>query len=99
MTEPDGTVVLEAVDTLPTTSPAFVIAVVAAACVTPTTLGTATFGGPDDTTIATALPLAARAKAAGVWLSTMPDGTVVLDAVVTSPTMNPASVNVVVAVV
>src|SRR5882672_773591 len=57
MTEPAGTVRLDAVVTAPTLRFAPVIAVVAAACVRPTTLGTATCGGPDDTTSAAALPL------------------------------------------
>src|SRR2546427_9708576 len=58
MTEPAGTVRLDAVVTAPTMRFAPVIAVVAAACVRPTTFGTATCGGPDDTTSATALPVA-----------------------------------------
>ena len=41
---------------VPTVRPAVVIADVAAACVRPTTFGTATCGGPDETTSATALP-------------------------------------------
>ena len=57
MTEPDGTVVLDAVVTVPTVRPAPVIAVVAAVCVRPTTFGTATCGGPDETTRLTALPV------------------------------------------
>src|SRR4051794_14297366 len=97
MTDPDGTVVLDAVVTVPMTRPAFVIAVVAAACVRPTTFGTATCGGPDETTRETALPLATCVAAAGVWLMTDPDGTVVLDAVVTVPTTRPAFVIAVVA--
>ena len=56
ITDPAGTVVLDAVVTVPTVRPAPVIAVVAAACVRPTTLGTATCGRPDETTSATALP-------------------------------------------
>jgi hypothetical protein len=51
--------VLEACVIVPTTSPAFVIAVVAAVCVSPTTFGTATCGGPDDTTRSTSLPTTA----------------------------------------
>ena len=39
-----GTVLLAAVVTTPSTSPALVMAVVAAVCVRPTTLGTATCG-------------------------------------------------------
>ena len=73
------------------------MAAVAAACVSPTTFGTATCGGPDETTSATALPVVACAPAAGVWLITDPDGTVVLDVVVTTPTVSPALVIAVVA--
>ena len=47
MTAPAGTVVLEAVVIAPTVNPADVIAVVAADCVSETTFGTATSGGPD----------------------------------------------------
>src|SRR5215475_12475567 len=92
MTDPDGTVVLDAVVTVPTINPAFVIAVDAAACVRPTTFGTATCGGPDDTTSATALPLATCEPAIGFWLTTDPAGTVVLGDVVTVPTTRPAPV-------
>ena len=42
------------------------IAAVAAACVRPTTLGVATFGRPEETTSATALPLATCVPPAGV---------------------------------
>src|SRR5215470_14396460 len=91
-TDPAGTVVLDDVVTVPTVNPAFVIAVEAAACVRPTTFGTATCGGPDDTTNATALPTTICVPAVGFWLMTDPDGTVVLDAVVTVPTVNPAFV-------
>ena len=56
ITEPAGTVALDAVVIVPTVRPAPVIAVVAAACVRPTTFGTATCGGPDETTRETALP-------------------------------------------
>jgi hypothetical protein len=45
ITSPEGTVELEAVVTVPTASPAPVIAVVAAASVSPTTLGTITMAG------------------------------------------------------
>src|SRR6187399_2043647 len=97
ITDPAGTVVLDAVVTAPTVKPAFAIAVVAAACVRPTTLGTATCGSPVDTTSATALPVVTCVPLAGVWLITDPAGTVVLDAVVTAPTVNPAFVIAVVA--
>src|SRR5262249_56748776 len=85
ITEPDGTVVLDAVVTVPTTRFALVIAADAAACVRPTTFGTATCGGPDDTTSATALPITICVPAVGFLLITEPEGTVVLDAVVTVP--------------
>src|SRR4051812_36221209 len=90
ITDPDGTVVLDAVVTVPTTRPAPVIAVVAPACVRPTTLGTATCGGPDETTSATALPAATCDPAIGVWLMTTPAGTVLLADVVMPPRTRPA---------
>ena len=65
MTEPAGTVVLDAVVIVPTVKPADVIALVAAGCVSGTTFGTATSGGPDDTTSATELPCAICVPAAG----------------------------------
>src|SRR5262244_4373962 len=92
MTDPAGTVVLEDVVTVPTVNPAFVIAVDAAACVRPTTFGTATCGGPDETTSATALPTTIWVPAVGFSLITDPAGTVMLDDVVTVPTVNPAFV-------
>src|SRR3954453_13069551 len=92
ITDPDGTVVLDAVVTEPTVRPAVVIADVAATCVWPTTFGTATCGGPDETTSATALPMFTCVAAVGFWLITDPDGTVVLDTVVTEPTVRPAVV-------
>src|SRR3954466_7858662 len=97
MTEPAVTVVLDAVVTAPTVSSAFVIAVVAAAWVRPTTFGVATCGGPDETESATALPMTTCGPAAGVLLITQPAGTVVLDAVVTAPTVSSAFVIAVVA--
>src|SRR6185295_17583717 len=87
ITDPAGTVVLEAVVTVPTVRPAFVIAVVAAACVRPTTFGVATCGNPDETTSATALPVVTCVPPTGVWLITDPAGTVVLETVVTVPTV------------
>src|SRR5436305_1107837 len=76
MTEPAATVVLDAVVTAPTIRFAPVMAVAAAVCVSPTTDGTATCGTPDDTTSATALPVATCAPAIGVWLITEPAATV-----------------------
>jgi hypothetical protein len=67
--------------------------------VSPTTLGTVTGAGPDETTRATEAPFAALAPAAGVWLMTLPLATVALDACVTVPTVSPAPVIAVVAAV
>jgi hypothetical protein len=97
MTDPAGTVELAAVETLPTVSPMFVNVVVAAACVAPTTEGTVTIRGPEETTRLTALPAATGVPLVGFWLMTSPAATVVLDAVVTVPTVRPAFVKVVVA--
>src|SRR5262249_25437355 len=99
ITEPAGTVVLVCCVIVPTTRPAFVIAVDAAVCVRPTTFGTATCGGPDDTTRFTELPTVTWVAAAGVWLITEPAGTVVLDCCVTVPTTRFAFVIAVVAAV
>ncbi len=63
MTLSAGTVVLVAVLTVPTVKPAVVMAVRAAACVRPTTFGTA---APSDTTKFTALAAATFFPAAGV---------------------------------
>ena len=92
MTDPAGTVMLDAVVIAPTVRPAPVIAAVAAACVRLTTSGTATCGRPVEMTSATALPMATSAPAAGFWLMTDPAGTVMLDAVVIAPTVRPAPV-------
>ncbi len=73
------------------------IAVVAAACVWPTTFGTVTSGGPLLTTRFTAEPATTFVPAAGVWLITVPAGTVGLDCVVTVPSARPAVVIAVVA--
>src|SRR3954469_22878705 len=97
MTLPDGTVMLEAVVSVPTTSCAPVIAVVAAACVNPTTAGALTCGRPVDNVSAIALPTTTSAPAAGDWLMTLPDGTVMLEAVVSVPTTSCAPVIAVVA--
>src|SRR3954464_5902108 len=87
ITEPAATVVLDAVVIAPTVRFTPVIAVVAAAWVWPTTFGTATCGRPDETTRATALPVVTRVPAVGDSLITDPAGTVVLDAVVMTPTV------------
>src|SRR4051812_30702863 len=92
MTDPDGTVVLDAVVTVPTKRPTLLIAVDAAACVSPTTFGTVTCGCPDDTTSATALPVATWTPADGVWLITDPAGMIVFDTVVTAPSVRPVLV-------
>src|SRR5258705_28027 len=78
--EPVGTVMLDAVVIAPTVRPAVVIAAVAAACVSATTFGTATRGGPEDTTSATALPVTTCVPAAGFSLTIEPAGTVELAA-------------------
>src|SRR4051812_50210411 len=46
--------------------------------------------GPDDTSSDTALPVATSVPAAGDSLMTVPAGTVLLDAVVTAPTVSDA---------
>src|SRR5882762_11669416 len=97
ITLPAGTVLLDAVVTVPSTSPALVMTVVAAACVRPTTFGTATCPGPVDTTRFTADPTFTWVPAVGLSLITLPAGTVLLDAVVTVPSTNPALVMAVVA--
>src|SRR3954466_15595011 len=97
MTLPAGTVMLDAVVMVPTTSCAPVIAVVAAACVNPTTAGALTCGRPVDKVSAIALPTTTSAPAAGDWLMTLPDGTVMLEAVVSVPTTSCAPVIAVVA--
>src|SRR6186997_2403854 len=81
MTDPDGTVLLDAVLTDPIVRPAAEIADVAAVCVSPTTFGTATWDGPLETVKATALPERTSVPAPGFWLMTDPAGTVALDAV------------------
>src|SRR6185369_11325780 len=97
ITLPAGTVLLAAVVTTPSTSPALVMAVVAAVCVRPTTFGTATLGGPLETTRLTADPAFTCVPAAGLSLITLPAGTVLLAAVVTTPSTSPALVMAVVA--
>src|ERR1043166_4380099 len=99
MTLPAGTVRLVSVVTVPTASVAPVIAVVAAACVNPTTFGTVVCGRPDDTTRVTLLLTRTSVPAVGFWLITDPLGTVRLVAVVTVPTASVAPVIAVVAAV
>ena len=79
ITLPEGAVLLGCVVTVPNTKPALVIAAVAAACVSPTTLGTATCAGPEETTRLTADPAFTSIPAAGLSLITLPEATVLLD--------------------
>src|SRR5262249_55529843 len=81
-----------AIVTVPSVRFPAVIALVAAVCVRPTTFGTVTIDGPDDTTSATDEPAATAVPAAGVELMIEPAGTVALGAVVTVPTTRPALV-------
>src|ERR1051325_25380 len=97
MTDPAGTVMLDCVVIAPTVSGAPVIAVLAAVCVNPTTFGTVVCGRPDETTKATVVLIRTSVFAVGVWLMTEPLGTVVLDCVVTVPTVSVAPVIAVVA--
>jgi hypothetical protein len=92
MTLPVATVLLEAVVIVPRARPAPVMAVVAAACVRPTTLGAVTVGGPVDTVMLTEEPMLTEVPEDGDSLITLPEGTVVLEAVVTNPTTRPAPV-------
>src|SRR5437016_12711840 len=76
------------------------MALVAAACVWPTTFGTATGvggGAPLETTRLTAEPFATLVPAAGLSLITLPEATVVLDCLVTVPAVRPALVMALVA--
>ncbi len=63
ITFPVGTVVLDWVVTVPNLNPALVMAVLAAACVKPTTFGTAV---PLDTVMFTGVPPVADVPPAGV---------------------------------
>src|SRR5688572_16344039 len=92
MTEPAGTVRLDAVVMVPTVRLAAVSALDAAACVRFTTSGTPTCGKPEDTTRDTAVLMTTSVPAAGFWLMIDPAGTVRLDAVVTAPTARLAAV-------
>src|SRR5687767_1858944 len=89
MTNPAGTVSLDAVETLPMTRPTAVIALPAAACVRFTTAGTDTSGRPDETTSVTAVPETTDVPASGLWLMTLPAGTVRLAAVLIAPAASP----------
>ena len=83
---------LELLVMVPTVSPAPVIALVAAACVWFTTMGTRTDDDPVETTISTLVPAATSEPACGLWLMTSPIGTVACDAVSTAPNVSPAVV-------
>src|SRR3954468_3256418 len=93
ITEPDGTVMLEVVLIAPTVRPMLVNAFVAFACGWFITSGTATCGNPEEITSATALPANTSAPAAGFWLITEPDGTVMLDDLLIAPTVRPMLVS------
>src|SRR5436189_1799743 len=97
MTDPEGTDALDCVVMVPTTKPAFVIAVAAAACVRLTTFGTLTCDVPVDTTRFTGVPGTTDEPDWGFWLITEPDGTDALDCPVMVPTARPVFVIAVVA--
>ena len=92
ITEPEGTVLLEACVIEPTRSPAPVIEDEAAACVRPTTFGTVTCAGPVETTRLTEDPGDTDVPEVGFWLITEPAGTVLLEACVIEPTRSPTPV-------
>src|SRR5205807_9388485 len=90
ITMPDANVVLDCCVTAPTVRAAALMALVAAASVSPTTFGTATgvgAGAPLETTRSEERRVATRVPAAGLWLITLPEATVVLDRCVTAPTV------------
>src|SRR5450432_1489274 len=91
MTMPTGTVAEGCVVTAPPTRLAPLIAMFAAASVSPTTFGTSTGAGPVDTTISTALPLATVTPPSGFCEITLPAGTLGDDCDVTVPTIRPAA--------
>jgi hypothetical protein len=90
ITDPDGTVVLDAWVIDPTARPAALSAAAAALCVALTTLGTATGGGPVEMTRLTAVPGETSVPATGFCAITAPDGTDALDPLVIVPVVNPA---------
>jgi hypothetical protein len=89
ITVPTAIVLLACDVTVPTTRPTLVIALMAAAWLRPTTLGTETIAGPEDRTRFTADPKFAELAAAGVWLITVPTAIVLLACNVTVPTTRP----------
>src|SRR3954471_4658283 len=84
---------LDAVLMAPTVRPMLVSALDAVACGLSATSGTATCGRAQEITSATALPTIASAPAAGFWLITEPDGTVMLEVVLIAPTVRPMLVS------
>jgi len=92
ITLPEATVLLDCGVTVPMVRPAPVVALVAAACVWPTTFGTASCAGPAETTRLTAEPLANLVPAGGLWLITLPEATALLDCSATAPVVSPAPV-------
>src|SRR3954471_19891854 len=89
ITEPAATVMLDVVLIAPTVRPMLVSALEAIACAWLVTSGTATCGRPEEMTSPTALPTTTSAPAAGFWLITEPDGTVMLEVVLVAPTVRP----------
>src|SRR5207248_9483353 len=83
--------------TAPTVTPPPPFAPPARACVWPTTFGTAICAGPLETTRLTGEPLATFVPAGGLSLMTLPAATVLLDCIVTAPTVRPAPVMALVA--
>ncbi|HET9830684.1 MAG TPA: hypothetical protein VFP91_03205 [Vicinamibacterales bacterium] len=99
ITKPAATVLLLTAETSSKTNPAAINADLAAVGVLPTTSGIFANGGgltagPSDTTRSTEVPACADAPPLGLWLITKPAATVLLLAVETVPTTNPAAVNV-----
>ena len=97
MTSPAATVLLDCWVMAPTTKPTPVMAEVATACVSPMRFGTDTCAGPVEITRFTAEPTLTLVPAAGFSLITSPEGTVLLDAVVTVPSSKPPPLSAVVA--
>ena len=92
MTLPEGIVALDWNVIVPTVREALVIVDCAEAWVRPTTSGTVTGWGPLEITRSTGLPGSAEPPPVGLWLITLPEGTVLLYALVTEPTISPAPV-------
>src|SRR5204863_8504240 len=92
MTLPAATVLLDCLARPPTVLHTPLFASAAAACVWPTTFGTAICAGPLETTRLTGEPLATPARRSSHLLMTLPAATVLLDCIVTAPTVRPAPV-------